>query len=152
MSENQETHAEVVKLARNELEQHERINCWFRPEFVRALIDRFEAAYKREREGWEGVACSVISDAFQSGKIAVVHEPVGDGAKMREALVQVELFLSRVERHGHPTLNPGDRCDACEGTEELRALVCAALAAPPRAPSPTPESEAAEDLERLSLS
>lgn len=59
-------------------------------------------------------------------------QEIGNGAKMREALVQVELFLSRVERHGHPTLNPGDRCDACEGTEELRALVCAALAEPRR--------------------
>ena len=53
-------------------------------------------------------------------------------AKARAALVQVELFLSRIERHGHPTLNPGDRCDACEGTEELRELVCAALAEPYR--------------------
>ena len=51
---------------------------------------------------------------------------------MRDALVQVELFLSRVERHGHPTLNPGDRCDACEGTEELRELVCTALSKQPR--------------------
>ena len=45
----QETHEEVVKLARRELEGHERINCWVRPEFVRALIDRLEAAHKRER-------------------------------------------------------------------------------------------------------
>lgn len=59
-------------------------------------------------------------------------QSVGNMAKMREALVQVELFLSLVERHGHPTLNPGDKCVACKGVEELRTLVCEALAAPAR--------------------
>ena len=58
--------------------------------------------------------------------------PRGNGLKMRAALVQVELFLSLVERHGHPTLNPGDKCVACQGVEELRALVCMTLAAPAR--------------------
>ena len=58
--------------------------------------------------------------------------PRGNGLKMRAALVQVQLFLSLVERHGHPTLNPGDKCVACKGVEELRALVCKALAVPAR--------------------
>ena len=60
------------------------------------------------------------------------YMPRGNGLKMRATLVQVELFLSLVERHGHPTLNPGDKCVACQGVEELRALVCKTLAAPAR--------------------
>lgn len=52
--------------------------------------------------------------------------------KMREALVQCELFLGNVSRHGHPMLNPGDKCTACDGVEELRGLVVRALSAPAR--------------------
>lgn len=62
-----ETHEEVVKMARRELEAHERINCWFRPEFVRTLIDRMEEAHKRTG---------------------------GDAAKLREALKRAWLFVS----------------------------------------------------------
>ena len=51
---------------------------------------------------------------------------------MREALVQCELFLGNVSRHGHPTLNPGDKCTACDGVDELRGMVVRALAVPPR--------------------
>jgi hypothetical protein len=51
---------------------------------------------------------------------------------MREALVQCELFLGNVSRHGHPTLNPGDKCTACDGADELRGMVARALSAPPR--------------------
>ena len=56
----------------------------------------------------------------------------GNAAAMREALVQCELFLGNVSRHGHPTLNPGDKCTACDGVDELREMVVRALAAPPR--------------------
>lgn len=56
-----------------------------------------------------------------------------DGAiSPREALVQCELFLGNVSRHGHPTLCPGDKCTACEGVDELRGMVVRALAAPRR--------------------
>jgi len=56
-----------------------------------------------------------------------------DGAiTPREALVQCELFLGNVSRHGHPTLCPGDKCTACEGVDELRGMVVRALAAPRR--------------------
>lgn len=51
---------------------------------------------------------------------------------MRDALVQCELFLGHVSRHGHPTLNPGDKCTACDGADELRGMVARALATPPR--------------------
>lgn len=56
----------------------------------------------------------------------------GNDSAMRKALVQCELFLGYVDRHAHPTLNPGDKCVACEGVEELRGMVNAALAAPTR--------------------
>ena len=29
--------------------------------------------------------------------------------KMREALIQCELFLGNIDRHAHPTLNEGDK-------------------------------------------
>lgn len=56
----------------------------------------------------------------------------GNSSTMREALIQCELFLSNVSRHAHPTLNPGDKCIACDGVDELRGMVNAALAAPAR--------------------
>ena len=57
---------------------------------------------------------------------------LNNAAAMREALVQCELFLGNVSRHGHPTLNPGDKCTACDGVDELREMVASALSAPPR--------------------
>lgn len=51
---------------------------------------------------------------------------------MREALVQCELFLGNVSRHGHPTLNPGDKCVACDGVDKLRGMVARALDMPVR--------------------
>lgn len=62
----------------------------------------------------------------------VKSQPVGNAAAMREALVQCELFLGNVSRHGHPTLNPGDKCTACDGVDELRGMVVRALSAPAR--------------------
>lgn len=56
----------------------------------------------------------------------------GNQMKMREALVQCELFLGNVSRHGHPTLNPGDKCTACDGVDKLRGMVVQALSKPPR--------------------
>lgn len=61
-----------------------------------------------------------------------VKTSVGNAVKMREALVQCELFLGNVSRHGHPTLNPGDKCTACDGADELRGMVARALSAPQR--------------------
>lgn len=75
---------------------------------VQELADRLEAAAKREKA-----------------------QP-GNAVAMREALMQCELFLGNVLRHGHPTLNPGDKCTACDGVDELREMVVRALAAPPR--------------------
>lgn len=62
---------------------------------------------------------------------AKIERPVNNAA-MREALVQCELFLGNVSRHAHPTLNPGDKCTACAGVDELRGMVAAAIAAPAR--------------------
>ena len=82
-----ETHEAVVKLARRELEDHERINCWFRPEFVRALIDRLEAAHKREIEATAAKCCQLGRLAgYGASEIKHQQEPVGNAAKLREAL------------------------------------------------------------------
>ena len=62
----------------------------------------------------------------------MAENDAGNVVAMREALVQCELFLGYVDRHAHPTLNPGDKCVACEGVEELRNMVCRALATPAR--------------------
>ena len=72
---------------------------------IRREADRLDAAHRRER---------------------------GDAAKLREALVQAELFVGNIVRHGHQTLVPGDKCTACDGAEELRDMICAALAESPR--------------------
>ena len=128
-----ETHEEVVKLARRELEDHERINCWFQPEFVRALIDRLEAAHKREA-AFHAMTCEANDRLREHLQIALDANKRGRGdcAKLREALVQAELFVGNIVRHGHQTLVPGDKCTACDGAEELRDMICAALAEPVR--------------------
>lgn len=65
-------------------------------------------------------------------KDAIGPSPQGNAAALREALIQCELFLGNVSRHAHPTLNPGDKCTACVGVDELRGMVVRALSAPPR--------------------
>ncbi|MBP5510857.1 MAG: hypothetical protein J6Z49_08070 [Kiritimatiellae bacterium] len=57
---------------------------------------------------------------------------VGNAVATREALVQCELFLGNVSRHGHPTLCHGDQSTACNGVDELRGVVVRALSEPPR--------------------
>ena len=65
-------------------------------------------------------------------KDAIGPSPQGNASALREALIQCELFIGNVSRHAHPTLNPGDKCTACDGVDELRGMVVAALSAPPR--------------------
>lgn len=62
----------------------------------------------------------------------MAENDAGNVSAMRDALIQCELFLGNVSRHAHPTLNPGDKCIACDGVDELRGMVNAALAMPPR--------------------
>ena len=76
------------------------------------LANRLDAAWKREQSKPE--------------------ENYGNAAAMREALVQCELFLGNLSRHGHPTLCLGDQCTACNGVDELRGMVVRALSAPAR--------------------
>lgn len=71
-----ETHSAVVKLARGELERHELINCWFRPEFVRVLIDRFESAHERE--------------------VKQLKKQIGNEEKMRKTLVGIKRLIKSV--------------------------------------------------------
>ena len=61
-------------------------------------------------------------------KDAIGPSPQGNAAALREALIQCELFLGNVSRHAHPTLNPGDKCTACVGVDELRGMVVRARA------------------------
>ena len=73
-----------------------------------------------------------VGGIVEAARTTEKSSAVGNAAAMREALIQCELFLGNVERHGHPTLNPGDKCIACDGVEELRNKVNSALSAPPR--------------------
>lgn len=103
---------------------------------VEELTDRLEAAHERELEDAERrgnhAAMEAVAETIQKVGPLYDAESVGNVAAMREALVQCELFLGHVSRHGHPTLNLGDKCTACDGVEELRGMVVAALSAPPR--------------------
>lgn len=57
--------------------------------FVFPYADRIEAAAKREKAEWESAACSCVSDAVISGRVAVEHVPVGNAAAMYAALVKI---------------------------------------------------------------
>lgn len=76
----------------------------------RRMLDRFDAAHKREKAAVEADALSV------GGLVQAMTSPVGDCAKLREALKTVKRYLD-----GY-TVN----------VLELRRTVDAALAAPPR--------------------
>ena len=105
---------------------------------AREWAARLESALKRELAETEAFA-------LEAGAVveASRRKPAGNAAAMREALIQCELFLGYVDRHGHPTLNPGDKCVACEGASELRDMVNRALSKPPRnCDIGTPEEQA----------
>ncbi len=94
---------------------------------MRLCDELIQAAYDAD-------ICSPYDLAQRVRKIkdAIGPSPQGDVAAMRAALIQCELFLGNVSRHAHPTLNPGDKCTACVGVDELRGMVVRALAAPTR--------------------
>lgn len=89
----------------------------------------------QNKDGYRGAhydTVKLLCDAIEYQQEQLAKTKVGDVAKLREALVQCELFLGYVSRHGHPTLNPGDECTACRDADELRGMVVRALSAPPR--------------------
>lgn len=102
------------------------------------IADRVETAARRERDHAVEHATRHAEAVARDNCRDCVHNPNGknyeggNAAAMREALVQCELFLGNVSRHGHPTLNPGDKCTACDGVDELRGMVVRALSAPVR--------------------
>ena len=96
-----------------------------------SLAERLEAAWKREKASAESDALAV-GGIVEAARTTEKSSAVGNAAALREALVQCELFLGNVSRHGHPTLNPGDKCTACNVVDELRGMVVHALAEPPR--------------------
>jgi len=85
-----------------------------------------------------GLSTRYYDDPAEAAKAWNMREAVtdcnhlGNAAAMREALVQCELFLGNVSRHGHPTLCLGDQCTACNGVDELRGMVVRAISAPAR--------------------
>jgi hypothetical protein len=102
-------------------------------ELLMKFADRIEASVKvliEDRDSWRQLA--LAEGARANAATGEKSSQVGNAAKMREALVQCELFLGNVSRHGHPTLNPGDKCTACDGADELRGMVARALSAPAR--------------------
>lgn len=78
---------------------------------------------------WDSVIWDLCNEVR---RLRSVSKESGDAAKLRKALVQAELFVGNIVRHGHQTLVPGDKCTACDGAEELRDMICAALSAPSR--------------------
>lgn len=99
------------------------------PRLWTALEDAYDAL--SDALGTDGCTTSDEEEAKATGRHFVI-QPRGDCAKLREALVQAELFVGNIVRHGHQTLVPGDKCTACDGADELRDMICAALSAPPR--------------------
>ena len=73
-----------------------------------------------------------IADRIKAAAPTTEKSSAVGNAAMREALVQCELFLGNVSRHGHPTLCLGDQCTACNGVDELRGMVVRALSTPAR--------------------
>lgn len=144
--EKQETRADILAVMRRGLDKswHEIDREW-----LRGLPDRLEAAWKRDEERAVEHATRHAEAVARDNCRDCVHNPRGknyeggNAAAMREALVQCELFLGNVSKHGHPTLNPGDKCTACDGVDELRGMVVRALSKPPRqCDVGTPEEQA----------
>ena len=143
-----ETHSAVVKLARGELEEHERISCWFRPEFVRALIDRLEAAHKREVDALKQRLAELNAEVAAKDEVikrlndAIAEEQrrsgqYGNAAKMREAVGKILWCLKwmfdntddkSVQSHlGEPIAlakealaTPARNCDVGTAEERMR--------------------------------
>lgn len=111
--------------------QFQMIQSLCQAEIDSALSDRISAIFmlKVVRD----IAQDQLSklSPMEGGKRTTMAEQ-GNNAAMREALVQCELFLGNLSRHGHPTLNPGDKCTACAGVDELRGIVVRALSMPAR--------------------
>lgn len=100
-----------------------------------ALVLKIGRDYQN-KDGYRGAhydTVKLLCDAIEYQQEQLeTKTKVGDASKLREALVQCELFLGYVSRHGHPTLNPGDKCTACSDADKLREMVVRALSAPPR--------------------
>lgn len=88
-----ETHEAVVKLARRELEDHERINCWFRPEFVHALIDRLEAAHKREIDVLKQRCAELNAEvAAKDGVIKRLNDAISEEQRRKSTLRNCDKY------------------------------------------------------------
>jgi hypothetical protein len=91
---------------------------------VHTAIQKFalklEEAWKNEKAEWGSAACACVSDAVMSGRIAVVHPPVGNAAALREALQALKERFRDIDL-AHDSLE-----------KEIYELSAAALSAPAR--------------------
>ena len=114
MSKKQETVADIVAELRQEYKARPPINraetTWER----RRLADRIEAAYKRDIEAYDLIN-------FMSPVGRAEPAPVGNDAKMREALEQIASIPMP------PPIHLAQQC-----AREMREKAIAALAEPPR--------------------
>lgn len=88
-----------------------------------ALADRIEAAHKREQE--DAIAATVVAAAKSASEVYEPHiqsEPVGNAAKMREALMKIQLVCWKAGG----TMRYSVACGI------IKAKSRAALSAPPR--------------------
>ena len=90
--------------------------------------DRIETAWKREKAEWEAAACSFVSDAVMSGRVAVEHVPVGNAAALREALVEARQIVvyAAHKRYGFMSSNKNGYTKvilACETLEKVDAAL-----------------------------
>lgn len=91
--------------------------------YMRDLLnyaDRIEAAWRQEKAEWESAACTFVSDAVMSDKVAVEHVPVGNAAALREALKTI-----------HDKVNSLDE-ECGVDPVEIRDITRAALSEPAR--------------------
>ena len=114
-NEKRETVADILAEYRNDADAMDR-GWLYQPtaEYVRRLLDRIEAAWKRERE-------AVEADALAVGGIveASRHKP-GNAAALREALLRCEAISCLPEIREQ------------QSVRDMRNIIAAALSAPAR--------------------
>ena len=84
-----------IRATANCVSKHEREKYQEMSDWLAGFADRIEAAMKREEREWEAAISAALSDAIMSGKVAVVHTPVGNAAVMRETLVALQARFEK---------------------------------------------------------
>ena len=101
------------------------------PYYAAGLPDRLEAAHRREIEATAAKCCQLGRLAgYGASEIKHQQEPVGDAAKLREALRECAQYIACVGGIGVGEVTINDNVHLIP--EELTQKAIAALAAPPR--------------------